>query len=217
MFPIVHNVNQLIASVNALKCDVHRLKAAREASLDEDGNPIAPAPVAPVAAAPEPADLAQVRQEIADVGRSVSEMKRYVDAIKVDIERGVSMTETTVLRKCEVALNRMVQDKIAVALDKERGQIQDRISDAVEEELEARSRRSPFADPRLQQRVQEEIAAADEAPAAAAVAAAPQNPPENAQNDGGDDTTYEVKLKGPNRKRNSGGAAHSRVKKLTSQ
>jgi hypothetical protein len=223
MFPIVHNVNQLIASVNVLKCDVQRLKAARNASLDEDGNPAASAHEGTDAA------MAKMRLEIkdvdkvaTDVSRTVSEMKRYVDAIKVDVERSVSMNETTVLRKCEVALNRMVQDRIAVALDRERGHTQDRIAsevaDAVREEMEARSKRfslagsSPFADPIVQQQVLHELRDPPSPATTHAPASASAPDAGDAANDN-DDGSYEIKLKSPNRKR-GGGAAHSRVKKL---
>jgi hypothetical protein len=165
MFPILHNVNQLIASVNALQYEVQQLKfnqekmskSAKSAIGNNNSNSNtnsntngssstslithththydAVSSIVPTQAQGLVLDAQQtlgilkndIQKVSHDTTQNLSEMKRYIDAIRQDVTRDITMIETTILRKCESAMHRMIHDKISVALDRERGQMHERI------------------------------------------------------------------------------------------
>jgi predicted transcriptional regulator len=129
MFPIVHNVNQLAASINSLKIEINKIR------LDIDRLNSSSSERPHSQASPDTSGLSSIKADIqkvtSDSSQHNAEMKRYVDAIKQDVTREIGMLETTILRKCEVTMHRMITDKISVALDKEKGHLQDKVVDEV--------------------------------------------------------------------------------------
>jgi chromosome segregation ATPase len=86
--------------------------------------------VAPV----PPAIIEEIKALATETTKGVTEVKRYVEAVKADVSRDIGMLEAVIIRKCEVTMSKMMNDKINIALDTHRNGTKEALS-AVREEL----------------------------------------------------------------------------------
>lgn len=66
-----------------------------------------------------------IASAIADCHTRISDVKRGVDAVKMDYTKEIALLESSLSRKIEANVNKMLNDKIAVALDAHQGVIKD--------------------------------------------------------------------------------------------
>ncbi len=68
-----------------------------------------------------------ISTSVSDCHARITEVKRVVDAVKVDLSKEIVLLETSLSRKIEGNVNKMLNDKIAVALDSYKNSIKDMI------------------------------------------------------------------------------------------
>jgi hypothetical protein len=66
-----------------------------------------------------------ISTSVSDCHARITEVKRVVDAVKTDISKEIVLLETSLSRKIEGNVNKMLNDKIAVALDSYKNSIKD--------------------------------------------------------------------------------------------
>ena len=129
MFPIVQNLNSLANSIHQIKGEVQELRASIAASAN--------APVQQINPAPQPAIPQGVIDDIKSVAsqttQGMADVRRHVDTMKAEISREMGMMEAMILRKSEMTLNKMINDKINIALDAQRSSSRDAINSLREE------------------------------------------------------------------------------------
>ena len=136
MFPIVNNLNTLASSVNGLRAEVRQLQAAQQDAILQQASSQNTNQTNAVVAIPL---LQQQQTNLDDAFKRVSsqtvqtmqglvDVKRQLETIKAEMTREIGMLETMILRKCEVTMHKMINDKIAVALDAQRSGLKDRVA-----------------------------------------------------------------------------------------
>ena len=136
MFPIVQNLNNLASSLNSLRMEVHQLKvnqttsALTAASSVNASNQVAAAtvPVLQQQVANLDEAVKRVSSQNVQAMQNIVDVKRQLDSVKSEVSREVGMLEAMILRKCEVTMHKMINDKISVALDAQRSGLKDRVA-----------------------------------------------------------------------------------------
>ena len=130
MFPIVNNLNQLSSAINTLNQEVAKLKADKT-STSKQG----------VDAGSLKKSIDSVRDDLGkntiDISANINDIKRNVENFKLEITRDIGMIEATILRKCESAMNKMVSDKINLAIESQKNGMKDMINHEIEQKLHA--------------------------------------------------------------------------------
>jgi hypothetical protein len=125
MFPIVQNLNALAANVHQLKHEMHEIRNS-VSKAGVQGN---------VSGGQIPADVIDdIKSLAAQTTQGVNDVKKYVDVVKADVTRDISMLEAMISRKCEVTMNKMINDKINIILESQRSGSKD-IATTVKDEL----------------------------------------------------------------------------------
>lgn len=127
MFPIVSHINSLANSIHVIKGEINDLRNSVAASTR------APAPIQQVALPPviPQAVIDDIKSVANQTTQGVNEVRRYVDTVKSEIMREISMLESMIIRKCEITLNKMINDKVNIALDSQRSSGRDNVSSVV--------------------------------------------------------------------------------------
>ena len=74
---------------------------------------------------------------VTDCHARITEVKRMIDATKVDLAKDIALVESTLSRKIEANVNKMLNDKIAVALESYKNSIKDMIVTELQSDREA--------------------------------------------------------------------------------
>jgi len=77
---------------------------------------------------------------VTDCHARITEVKRMIDATKVDLAKDIAMVESTLSRKIEANVNKMLNDKIAVALESYKNSIKDMIITELQSDQETVNR-----------------------------------------------------------------------------
>lgn len=108
---------------------------------------------------------------IADCHTRISDVKRGVDAVKIDYTKEIALLESSLSRKIEANVNKMLNDKIAVALEAHHGVIKDIVATELSAQPQATETTGPAPDDDFEMSVT--LAGA---PAPAVTPAAPATP-----------------------------------------
>jgi hypothetical protein len=119
MFPIVHNLNALASSVHQLKHELHEIKNSMGHISGASGSTHSSVP---------PEVVEDIKKLALQTTQGVSEVKKYVDAVKAEVTRDIGMLETMISRKCEVTMNKMINDKINIVLESQRSGSKDTVA-----------------------------------------------------------------------------------------
>ncbi len=128
MFAVSQQISSVAHIVNVLSRDLFELKkqVANINSGETSSSSIQPAAVQ--SNGPSHDDMQRaISTSVSDCHARITEVKRVVDAVKADLGKDIALLETSLSRKIEGNVNKMLNDKIAVALDTYKNSIKDMI------------------------------------------------------------------------------------------
>jgi hypothetical protein len=128
MFPIVNNLNQLSSAINTLNQEVAKLKGDKTTRMGTDSLSLK-------------ASIDNIKDDlnknVIDLSASINDIKRSVENFKLEITRDIGMIEATILRKCESSMNKMVSDRINIAIESQKNTFKDIVDHEIEQKLQA--------------------------------------------------------------------------------
>ncbi len=66
--------------------------------------------------------------QVDEIRSTLTDLKKHTDGIKADVTRDMNMLETMILRKCEITMNKMINDKINIAMETQKVNLKDLVA-----------------------------------------------------------------------------------------
>lgn len=127
MLAVSQQISSVAHIVNVLSRDLFELKkqVANSPSLN-GGENVTVGPISNNSPSHEDMQRA-IATSVSDCHARITEVKRVLDAAKADLSKEIALLETTLSRKIEGNVNKMLNDKITVAMDSYRNSIKDMV------------------------------------------------------------------------------------------